>query len=189
MRALGLSSSASTGKDLESNPPHPTGKDLETQGFGGLYAVGKAAEKPPALVTLAYDGGDEEVVSMVGKGIVYDTGGLSIKGKEFMPTMKRDMGGAAAVLGAFQAAVKIGTKKKLRAVLCLAENAISHLAYRNDDIIHMRSGKTVEVNNTDAEGRMVLGDGVHYAASELKSAIVVDICTLTGAQKIAAGNK
>jgi hypothetical protein len=77
------------------------GKDLETKGFGGLYAVGKAAEKPPALVTLSYDGGDEEVVSLVGKGIVYDTGGLSIKGKEFMPTMKRDMGGAAAVLGAF----------------------------------------------------------------------------------------
>mmetsp|Transcript_31337 Transcript_31337/g.78845 ORF Transcript_31337/g.78845 Transcript_31337/m.78845 type:complete len:506 (+) Transcript_31337:144-1661(+) len=166
-----------------------TGSDLEKGGFGGLWAVGKAAEKPPSLVTLEYDGGSEEVVALVGKGIVYDTGGLSIKSKDGMPTMKRDMGGAAAVLGAFQAAVKIGTSKKLRGVLCLAENAVSKEAYRPDDIIYMLSGKTVEVNNTDAEGRMVLGDGVHYAAATLKASTVVNICTLTGAQKIAAGNK
>mmetsp|Transcript_40128 Transcript_40128/g.78661 ORF Transcript_40128/g.78661 Transcript_40128/m.78661 type:complete len:505 (-) Transcript_40128:233-1747(-) len=166
-----------------------TGKDLEKGGFGGLWAVGKAAEKPPSLVTLEYDGGDEEIVALVGKGIVYDTGGLSIKSKDGMPTMKRDMGGAAAVLAGFQAAVKIGTSKKLRGVLCLAENSVSPEAYRPDDIIHMLSGKTVEVNNTDAEGRMVLGDGVHYAAATLNASTVVNICTLTGAQKIAAGNK
>ena len=95
----------------------------------------------------------------MGKGIVYDTGGLSIKAKTAMPGMKRDCGGAAAILGAFMAAVENGFSENLHAVLCLAENSVGPLATRPDDIHTLYSGRTVEINNTDAEGRLVLADG------------------------------
>ena len=95
----------------------------------------------------------------MGKGIVYDTGGLSIKAKTAMPGMKRDCGGAAAILGAFMAAVENGFSENLHAVLCLAENSFGPLATRPDDIHTLYSGRTVEINNTDAEGRLVLADG------------------------------
>lgn len=123
----------------------------------------------------------------MGKGIVYDTGGLSIKGKTTMPGMKRDCGGAAAILGAFRAAIKQGFKDNLHAVFCLAENAVGPNATRPDDIHLLYSGKTVEINNTDAEGRLVLADGVSYACKDLGADIIVDMATLTGAQGIATG--
>ena len=100
-----------------------------------------------------------ETIAWVGKGIVYDTGGLSMKTKTTMPGMKRDCGGAAAILGAFMASVKAGFAQNLHAVLCLAENSVSERATRPDDIHTLYSGKTVEINNTDAEGRLVVGDG------------------------------
>mmetsp|Transcript_75568 Transcript_75568/g.122745 ORF Transcript_75568/g.122745 Transcript_75568/m.122745 type:complete len:503 (-) Transcript_75568:224-1732(-) len=170
------------------------GEELRDQGFGGLWNVGMAAPKPPALVILSYDPtdatADAKTICWVGKGIIYDTGGLSIKSKSGMPSMKRDMGGSAAVLGAFSAATQIGSKdKKLRAVLCLAENSVDSIAFRPDDIITMRSGKTCEVNNTDAEGRLVLADGCHYAADVLKADVIIDMATLTGAQVTATGKK
>ena len=99
-----------------------------------------------------------------------------------MPGMKRDCGGAAGVLGAFYVAVKNGFKDSLHCVLCLAENSVGPLATRPDDIHTMYSGKTVEINNTDAEGRLVLADGVAYAAKDLNCDIVLDMATLTGAQ-------
>nr|KAG5695565.1 hypothetical protein BaRGS_033987 [Batillaria attramentaria] len=123
----------------------------------------------------------------VGKGIVYDTGGLCIKSKTGMCGMKRDCGGAAGVLGAFYAAVKLGFRQNLHAVLCLAENAVGPTAQRPDDIVTIYSGRTVEINNTDAEGRLVLGDGVAYAQKDLKCDTIVDMATLTGAQGIATG--
>ncbi|XP_041061223.1 probable aminopeptidase NPEPL1 [Carcharodon carcharias] len=164
------------------------GEELKEQGFGGIYGVGKAAVYPPALAVLSYSPeGATQTIAWVGKGIVYDTGGLSIKGKTTMPGMKRDCGGAAAILGAFKAAVKQGFKDNLHAVFCLAENAVGPRATRPDDIHQMYSGKTVEINNTDAEGRLVLADGVAYASKDLGADIILDMATLTGAQGICTG--
>jgi len=162
------------------------GDELIQAGLGGIYGVGKAAEEPPALVVLDH-GGPGGGACWVGKGIVYDTGGLSLKTKTGMPGMKTDMGGAAAVLAAFEAAVAMGHPGPLTAVLCVAENAIGPGATRPDDVLHMFSGKTVEVNNTDAEGRLVLADGVAWVAKQRSPTQVIDLATLTGAQALATG--
>ncbi|XP_049724902.1 probable aminopeptidase NPEPL1 isoform X2 [Elephas maximus indicus] len=176
------------GKDLGITPAIIRDEELKTRGFGGIYGVGKAALHPPALAVLSHTPeGATQTIAWVGKGIVYDTGGLSIKGKTTMPGMKRDCGGAAAILGAFRAAVKQGFKDNLHAVFCLAENAVGPSATRPDDIHLLYSGKTVEINNTDAEGRLVLADGVVYACKDLGADIILDIATLTGAQGIATG--
>ncbi|KAM8947609.1 putative aminopeptidase NPEPL1 isoform 2-T2 [Pelodytes ibericus] len=176
------------GKDLGITPTIIRDEELKEKGFGGIYGVGKAAEHPPALVILSHTpSGATQTIAWVGKGIVYDTGGLSIKGKTTMPGMKRDCGGAAAVLGAFKAAVKQGFKDNLHALFCLAENSVGPNATRPDDIHLLYSGKTVEINNTDAEGRLVLADGVSYACKDLGADIILDMATLTGAQGIATG--
>lgn len=167
------------------------GEELPEKGYGGLWGVGKAATHLPALVILTWEPATapEETLAWVGKGIVYDTGGLSIKGKEHMPGMKGDMGGAAAVLGAFVAACKLGAKQRIHCLLCLAENSVGPESTRPDDILHMYSGKTVEVNNTDAEGRLVLADGVAHAVKHLAPDVIVDCATLTGAQLMATGRR
>lgn len=166
------------------------GEELRDQGFGGLWGVGRAATRPPALVILSHEPQESSrTLCWVGKGIVYDTGGLSIKGKDNMPGMKTDMGGAAAVLAAFEAAVVGELPDRLHAVLCLAENAVGPDSFRPDDILHMYSGLTVEVNNTDAEGRLVLADGVAYACRHLTPDVLVDLATLTGAQLVATGRR
>jgi probable aminopeptidase NPEPL1 len=166
--------------------------ELRDGGFGGIWGVGKAAEEGPAMVILTFTPPKtSKTVCWVGKGIVYDTGGLSIKVGGNMCGMKTDMGGSAAVLGAFQAYVQTSkTRKsevKLHAILCLADNAVGPSSYRNDDVLNMYSGKTVEINNTDAEGRLVLGDGVAYATRDLKADVVVDVATLTGAAMVNTG--
>jgi len=167
-----------------------SGEALRDRGFGGLWNVGMTSEHPPALVVLSHlPEGATRTVSWVGKGIVYDTGGLSIKGKNGMPGMKRDMAGAAAMLGAFDAAVRAGFPDRLHLLLCLAENVIGPGAFRPDDILTMYAGKTVEINNTDAEGRLVLADGVAYAQRDLNSDVIVDMATLTGAQLVATGKR
>ena len=166
------------------------GAELADKGYGALWGVGKAATVPPALVVLSWEPeGAESTVALVGKGIVYDTGGLSIKGKEHMPGMKSDMGGAAAVLHAFAAAVELGYPQRLHALLCLAENSVGPDSFRPDDILTLYSGKTVEVNNTDAEGRLVLGDGVAHASKHLAPDVIIDLATLTGAQLMATGKR
>uniref|UniRef100_T1J675 Cytosol aminopeptidase domain-containing protein n=1 Tax=Strigamia maritima TaxID=126957 RepID=T1J675_STRMM len=180
------------GKTLGITPLVIQGEDLNRKGFGGIYGVGKAASRPPALAILSHTPeGAKQTIAWVGKGIVYDTGGLCIKAKTAMVSMKRDCGGAAAILGAFYAAVKQGFKENLHAVFCLAENAVGPLATRPDDIHTLYSGRTVEINNTDAEGRLVLGDGVcfgvAYAFKDLKATIILDMATLTGAQGTATG--
>ncbi len=164
------------------------GQELVDGGFGGLVGVGRAATAGPALVALSWrPAGATRHVGWVGKGIVYDTGGLSIKGKTAMPGMKGDMGGAAAVLGAFQAACAAKVDHAITAVLCLAENAVGPEATRPDDILHMKSGKTVEINNTDAEGRLVLADGVAWITAEHQLDALFDLATLTGAALVATG--
>jgi probable aminopeptidase NPEPL1 len=173
------------------------GEQLREQGFGGIYGVGKAASHPPALVVLShYPAGSDPAtakgVALVGKGIIYDTGGLNIKVGGFMSGMKRDMGGAASLLASFEAAVlakNTTDKTPLHVLLCIAENSVGPLSARPDDIHVMYSGKTVEINNTDAEGRLVLGDGVAYAAKHLNPKVIVDMATLTGAQGIATGQR
>lgn len=166
------------------------GEELAEQGLGGLHAVGRAAEHPPALVILDLQAPpDAPAVGWIGKGIVYDTGGLSLKPKASMPGMKTDMGGAAAVLAAFDAVARLGTPIRLTAALCIAENAVGPGALRNDDILTLYSGRTVEVNNTDAEGRLVLADGAAWVAKHREPAVLVDLATLTGAQLVATGKR
>uniref|UniRef100_A0A672RIK5 Probable aminopeptidase NPEPL1 n=1 Tax=Sinocyclocheilus grahami TaxID=75366 RepID=A0A672RIK5_SINGR len=175
------------GNELGITPTIIRGEELKQKGFGGIYGVGKAAQHPPALAVLSHTpSGATQAIAWVGKGIVYDTGGLSIKGKTTMPGMKRDCGGAAAILGAFKATVKQGFKDNLHAVFCLAENSVGPTATRPDDIHTLYSGKTVEINNTDAEGRLVLSDGVVYASKDLSADIILDMATLTGAQAFVA---
>ena len=180
-----------------------SGEELQDKGYGFLWSVGKGAEESPALVVLSHLPGDaepSESVCLVGKGITYDTGGLSLKSKEGMPGMKADCGGAAALLAAFEAAVEIGVNgRALHLVLCLAENAIGPKALRNDDVIEGLSGLTCEINNSDAEGRLVLADGVAHAtavppllpglADGAQPDLLVDMATLTGAQLIATGKR
>lgn len=163
--------------------------ELAARGMGGLVGVGQAARREPALVHLRWDppGASAEPMAWVGKGIVFDTGGLSIKGKSDMPGMKVDMGGAAAVFAAFKLAVELKVERRIDAILCLAENSVGPDAMRPDDIITLYSGKTIEVNNTDAEGRLVLADGVAYAVKDCDARTIVDLATLTGAQLMATG--
>ena len=176
------------GGELSIKPLIIQGEELEIGGFGGIYGVGKAAIHQPALAVLSHTPpGATKTICWVGKGIVYDTGGLSLKSPTSMPGMKRDCGGAAGILGAFYVAVKQGFTQNLHAVFCLAENAVGPEATRPDDIHKLYSGKTVEINNTDAEGRLVLGDGVAYARKDLKADCVLDMATLTGAQGISTG--
>ncbi len=167
------------------------GTELTDHGLNGIWNVGKAAIEPPAMITLQWkpenSNDKQQHVCWVGKGIIYDTGGLSLKTKTGMPGMKMDMGGAAAVLTAFKAAVEQGCDYPLSAVLCMAENAIGPQSVRPDDIITMYSGKTVEINNTDAEGRLVLGDGVAWAEQQIKADVIIDIATLTGAASTSVG--
>ena len=185
-----------TFKDLPVEFTEIKGEDLKKQGFGGLWNVGKAAVFPPVLLIVSYYGKDKTSPStaLVGKGIIYDSGiflfnvgGLSIKGTANMCSMKTDMGGSAACVGALLNLVKSKVTKNVHAVLCLAENAVDAHSFKNDDILTMYSGKTVEINNTDAEGRLVLADGVAYAVKHLNPSLVVDIATLTGAQLTVTG--
>lgn len=161
---------------------------LTQNGLNGIYSVGMAAVNKPALAILSLnEKTDMKGIALVGKGICYDTGGLSIKSGLNMISMKGDMGGSAAVLNAFSIICKLNIKTKIYALLCLAENAVDQLSIRPDDIITMHSGKTVEVNNTDAEGRLVLADGVSYASKVLGCEYIIDIATLTGAQIMCTG--
>ncbi|KAF2890811.1 hypothetical protein ILUMI_15362, partial [Ignelater luminosus] len=173
---------------LKIKPVVIRGKQLFDKGFGGIHAVGQASASAPALAILSYTPAGAKInIAWVGKGIVYDTGGLSLKGRYELPRMKQDCGGAAAILGAFYAIVRSDFSENLHAIFCIAENAIGPLAVRPDDIHTLYSGKTVEINNTDAEGRIILADGVTYARRALKCDIILDMATLTGTQLIATG--
>lgn len=166
------------------------GKDLLAHSMGGIYNVGRCAEVEPRLVVLEYTPKKKarRTVGLVGKGIIYDTGGLDLKVGGSMPKMKSDMGGAAAVLGSFLMLAQTGCPDRVVALCCMAENAIGPASYRSDDILTFHSGKTCEINNTDAEGRLLLADGVSYAARDMAADLVVDIATLTGAALICTGN-
>jgi len=164
--------------------------ELKKRGMGLIHSVGQASEPGhnSRLAILKWQPqGASKNVALCGKGIIYDTGGLSIKGKTAMPNMKIDCGGACGLLFAFKNLIQNGFKENLFCLLCLAENSVSSNATRPDDVITAYSGLTVEINNTDAEGRLVLADGVHYATKDLKADICLNMCTLTGAQGITTG--
>ncbi|MFC6085435.1 leucyl aminopeptidase [Sphaerisporangium aureirubrum] len=160
---------------------------LKKGGFGGIVGVGQGSVNPPRLVRLGYDHPEATArVAFVGKGITFDSGGLSLKPSASMSWMKSDMGGAGAVLGALLAVARLGLRVNAAGYLCLAENMPSGTAQRPSDVLTTYSGKTVEVVDTDAEGRLVLVDGIARAAEEDPD-VIVDVATLTGAQIVALG--
>ncbi|WP_329121383.1 leucyl aminopeptidase [Streptomyces sp. NBC_01353] len=164
-------------------------KALDKGGFGGILGVGKGAVRGPRLVKIAYTHPEaEKTLALVGKGITYDSGGISLKPAGHNETMKCDMSGAAAVFAAVVAASRIGLAVNVTGWLALAENMPSGSATRPGDVLRMYSGKTVEVLNTDAEGRLVLADALTKASEENPDAIV-DVATLTGAMVLALGNR
>ncbi|MCI1897759.1 MAG: aminopeptidase PepB [Enterobacter sp.] len=167
------------------------GEDLREQNYMGLYTVGRGSERPPVLLALDYNPtGDKEApvyACLVGKGITFDTGGYSLKQSAFMDSMKSDMGGAATITGALAFAINRGLNKRVKLYLCCADNMVSGNAFKLGDIIRYRNGKNVEVMNTDAEGRLVLADGLIDACAQ-KPELIIDMATLTGAAKTALGN-
>ncbi|HEY0374153.1 MAG TPA: leucyl aminopeptidase [Amnibacterium sp.] len=212
-RAGALAASVALVKDLVNTPPndlHPAeladravaaveGTGIEARvwdeaalgadGFGGILGVGAGSTRPPRLVRLAWaPDGAERTIALVGKGITFDSGGLSLKPGPSMVGMKFDMTGAATVLGVVLAAARLRVPVGVTAWLCIAENMPSGSAIRPNDVLRIRGGRTVEVLNTDAEGRLVLADGLVAAGEEHPDA-VVDIATLTGAIITALGNR
>ncbi len=164
---------------------------LAARGFGGLVAVGAGSATPPRLVTVRYTpaGGTGRHVVVVGKGITFDTGGLAIKPRESMVAMKTDMAGAAVALATVLGAARLGVPHRVTAVLPLAENAFGGSSYRPGDVLRVYGGTTVEVANTDAEGRLVLADGLAHADADLDPDVLVDVATLTGAATLGLGKR
>ncbi len=164
-------------------------KKLKKDGFGGILGVGKGSSRPPRLMKIVYaPQGATKHIALVGKGITFDTGGLSLKPPTSMIGMKYDMTGAATTLAVIRAVAASGVNLKVTAWLCLAENMPSSTATRPNDVLVIRGGKTVEVLNTDAEGRLVLADGL-VAASEEHPDLIIDVATLTGAATVALGTR
>jgi len=162
--------------------------ELEQKGMGGLIAVGQGGPQEPKLIVLRYEGGGAgSPLAYIGKGVTFDTGGISLKPGAGMQEMKMDMSGAAAVLEATAAIAELGLPLNLIALVPTTENMPSGTAIKPGDIITQYNGKTVEVNNTDAEGRLILADALAYAV-ELGAKRLVDIATLTGAVEVALGS-
>ncbi|WP_041439820.1 MULTISPECIES: leucyl aminopeptidase [Thermomonospora] len=212
-RARTLASSVTLVRDLVNTPPSDLGPDdlaqiaakvagevglgveildekaLAEGGYGGIVGVGQGSARPPRLVRLAYSHPEAaKTVVFVGKGITFDTGGLSLKPSEAMDWMKSDMGGAGAVLGALRAIALLKPKVNVIGYLPLAENMPSGTAQRPSDVLTVYGGKTVEVLNTDAEGRLVMADAL-VRSGEDSPDLLVDVATLTGAQLVALGTR
>jgi leucyl aminopeptidase len=212
-RALVAAEAVWTVRDLVTTPPHALypetfaqhARDLAADlpldvevldevalaegGFGGILGVGQGSSRPPRLVVVRYNrDADLPHLALVGKGITFDSGGLSLKPAASMVGMKYDMTGAATTLAATVAAAQLGLPVRITAWLCLAENMPSATAIRPNDVLTIRGGRTVEVLNTDAEGRLVMADGL-VAASEERPDAIIDVATLTGAARVALGER
>jgi leucyl aminopeptidase len=162
--------------------------EMQEHGFGGILAVGSGSARPPRLIELSYEPQRARThVVLVGKGITFDSGGLSLKPNDAMKLMKTDMAGGAAVIAAMSALARLGVSHRVTGLVAAAENLPSGSAYRPGDVITQFGGRTVEVLNTDAEGRLVLADALAYADAVLEPDQVVDLATLTGAARIALG--
>lgn len=161
---------------------------LRELGFGGTLAVGASGEVAPRVAVLTYEPADaREHIAFVGKGVTFDTGGISLKPREAMLMMRTDMTGSAVVFGAFCTIASLGLPTKVTTVIPLAENSFDEDSYLPSDVVTCYGGTTVEIANTDAEGRMVLADGLAYVADKIKPDVVVDVATLTGAATLALG--
>ncbi|PCK00245.1 MAG: leucyl aminopeptidase [Zetaproteobacteria bacterium] len=161
-------------------------EDLINKNFPMIYEVGKASPRRPRLLDFTWGKESHPKITLVGKGVCFDTGGLDIKPSAFMLTMKKDMGGSAHVLGLAHMIMSLNLPIRLRVLIPAVENSIAGNAYRPSDIINSRKGITVEVGNTDAEGRLVLADTLTYASEE-KPELLIDFATLTGAARVALG--
>lgn len=163
-----------------------TGDDLLAQNFPMIHAVGRAADEAPRLIDLRFDKAGGRKVTLVGKGVCFDTGGLDLKPASGMELMRKDMGGAATVLGLAQLLLAAGPALSLRVLIPAVENAVAGNAYRPGDILSSRKGLTVEIGNTDAEGRLILADALTLAG-EASPDLLIDVATLTGAARVAVG--
>jgi leucyl aminopeptidase len=204
---------ADEAKKLESDNTKVTvfdEKQLKKMGCNGILAVGQGSQRQPRLIVIDYNPKsvnnqtkpkstqtvkqktnqktNQKTIAIVGKGITFDSGGLNIKPGKYMETMKCDMSGAANAIAIVKAAQKLKIQKRIYAVCAAAENMPSGRSYRPDDVIKMYSGKTAEIGNTDAEGRIVLGDALAYTEKNLKPDQIIDFATLTGACVVALGN-
>ena len=166
-----------------------SGPELAAAKLGGLIGVGQGSEQPPRFVKITYSPrGAKGTLALVGKGVIFDSGGLSLKPPGGMETMKTDMAGGAAVIGAMSTLAELGVEAKVVAYVPMVENMPSGSAIRPGDVLTIRNGKTVEVLNTDAEGRLILADALSMA-SEAKPDAIVDLATLTGACLVALGDR
>ena len=163
-----------------------TGDDLLSQNFPMIHAVGRASDQAPRLLDLRWGKETDPKVTLVGKGVTFDTGGLDIKPAAGMLLMKKDMGGAANILGLAHAVVSAGLAVRLRVLIPIVENAIASDSFRPGDVLTSRKGLTVEIGNTDAEGRLILADALALADEESPE-ILLDMATLTGAARVALG--
>ena len=165
-------------------------KEMQRLGMGAHYAVGRGSVRPPRLLIIEYmGGGDEAPVVLAGKGITFDTGGISLKGNDGMWMMKGDLGGAGVVSGTVLAAARRGAAVNVVALAALAENMPSGNATRPGDVLTSMSGRTIEISSTDAEGRLVLSDAVHYAQVNYEPGVLIDVATLTGSVGRALGDE
>ena len=165
-----------------------TGEELLAQNYPMIYTVGKASDQPPRLIDLHWGAPKAPKITLVGKGVCFDSGGLDIKPASGMKTMKKDMGGAAHVLGVATLVMKLNLPVRLRVLIPAVENSIAGNAMHPLDVLPTRKGITVEVGNTDAEGRLVLGDALWEASSENPD-LLIDFATLTGAARVALGTE
>src|SRR5262245_1710128 len=179
-RALGTRHNASVNATV--------GEDLLTQNFPLIHAVGRAADRAPRLIDLVWGDPADPKITLVGKGVCFDTGGLDIKGESGMLNMKKDMGGAAAMLALAHMLMSRAAKIRLRVLIPAVENAISGAAFRPRDVYRSRKGISVEIGNTDAEGRLILADALALADEE-KPELIADMATLTGAARVALGTE
>jgi leucyl aminopeptidase len=161
-------------------------EELIKKNFPMIYTVGQASPRRPQLVDITWGKKSDPKVTIVGKGIIYDTGGLNLKPGQFMRSMKKDMGGAAHALGVASIIMSLDLPIQLRVLIPIAENAVAGNSYRPGDILQSRKGLTVEVDDTDAEGRLVVADTLTYACEDDPD-LLVDFCTLTGAARVAVG--
>jgi leucyl aminopeptidase len=161
--------------------------EMRKLGMGALLGVNAGSKQPPKLLIIEYKNGSGQPTALIGKGITFDSGGYNLKPTKYIEDMKIDMAGATAVLGTMQAAVNLSVKKNLLGVMALCENMVSSSAQHPGDIVKAYNGKTIEIGNTDAEGRLVLADALAYIEDKYKPSVMIDLATLTGACVVALG--
>ena len=164
-------------------------KEMETLGMGGILGIARGSDEEPKFIKLSYKGGGRKTIALVGKGVTFDTGGLSLKPSQGLEIMKLDMAGGAAILGIFKALPILKPKVNIIGLISACENMPSGKAIKPGDVVRAMNGKTIEILNTDAEGRVVLADALSYAVEKIKPDAIIDLATLTGACIVALGEE